>query len=72
VATKNYIQTELLGYYPNTTTLNNIEVATGSVSMNSQKIVALLDPTLAQDAATKAYADTKRPLVDDLSEIQSS
>src|ERR1022692_937872 len=31
--------------------------ASGSFSMNSQKITSLLDPTLAQDAATKNYVD---------------
>ena len=31
--------------------------ATNPVSLNSQKIINLLDPTAAQDAATKAYAD---------------
>jgi hypothetical protein len=30
----------------------------GSVSFNSQKITNLLDPTLAQDGATKAYVDS--------------
>lgn len=30
---------------------------TGSVSLNTQKITNLLDPTAAQDAATKAYVD---------------
>jgi hypothetical protein len=31
---------------------------TASVSLNSQKITSLLDPTSAQDAATKTYVDT--------------
>ncbi len=32
--------------------------ASGNVQMNSHKIQGLTDPTLAQDAATKAYVDT--------------
>jgi hypothetical protein len=32
---------------------------TGSVSLNSQKITSLLDPTSAQDASTKAYVDAQ-------------
>lgn len=31
----------------------------GSLSLNSQKIVSLLDPSAAQDAATKAYVDNQ-------------
>jgi hypothetical protein len=37
--------------------LNEIRVPTGSVSMNSQKITNVLNPTAAQDAATKNYCD---------------
>ena len=44
-------------YYLATTTLNNITAPSGDVSLNSHKIVSLLDPTSAQDAATKNYVD---------------
>lgn len=37
--------------------LDQMAVPTASVSLNSRKIVDLLDPTADQDAATKAYVD---------------
>lgn len=44
-------------YYANTTTLNDILAPTGSVSMNSQKVINLAAPTSNTDAATKKYID---------------
>lgn len=37
--------------------LDTINAPTASVSLNSQKITNLLDPTASQDAATKGYVD---------------
>lgn len=37
--------------------LDQVGAPTASVSLNSQKITSLLDPTAAQDAATKSYVD---------------
>ena len=44
--------------------LDQMAVPTASVSMNSQKITSLLDPTSAQDAATKAYVDAMKTGLD--------
>jgi hypothetical protein len=38
--------------------LDQMTAPTASVSFNSQKITGLLDPTAAQDGATKAYVDS--------------
>lgn len=40
--------------------LDQITPPTASLNLNSQKIVSLLDPTAAQDGATKAYVDGRR------------
>jgi len=40
-----------------TSRLDQMAAPTASVALNAQKITGLADPTLAQDAATKAYTD---------------
>ena len=42
-----------------TSRLDQMAAPTSSVAFNAQKITGLADPTLAQDAATKAYTDTQ-------------
>ena len=42
-----------------TSRLDQMAAPTSSVALNAQKITGLADPTLAQDAATKAYTDTQ-------------
>ena len=35
----------------------------GDISMNNHKLANIADPTLAQDAVTKHYADSRKPLI---------
>jgi hypothetical protein len=44
--------------------LNEFGAPTAAVAMNAQKITGLADPTLAQDAATKAYVDAVKTGLD--------
>ena len=55
-----------------TTTSNKITdftAPTSDLDMNSNKITSVSDPTLAQDAATKAYVDSQVATKDALSEL---
>lgn len=47
-----------------TNRLDQMAAPTASVPFNSQKITGLLDPTAAQDAATKAYVDATAAGID--------
>lgn len=42
-----------------TSRLDQMAAPTASVSMNTNKLTSVVDPTLAQDAATKNYVDTQ-------------
>lgn len=46
------------GFAPSGFALSAFGVPTSAVAFNAQKITGLADPTLAQDAATKAYVDS--------------
>lgn len=47
-----------------TSTLSQMAAPTGNVSMNSNKITNVTDPTSPQDAATKAYVDSTSAGID--------
>jgi len=58
-----------------TTTSNKITdftAPTSDLDMNSNKITSVSDPTLAQDAATKAYVDSQVASKDALSELSGT
>lgn len=47
-------------HYADTVTLDAITLAAADLSMNTHKITALVDPSTAQEAATKNYVDGRR------------
>lgn len=53
-------------------TLDQIPVPVTNVSLNNHKIINLLDPTLAQDGATKNYVDTRTIPISQLAGYVSS
>lgn len=52
------VNTSNTRFYLNTTTLNNITLPTGSLNLNTNKIINCVDPTSNQDVATKNYVDS--------------
>ncbi len=53
-------------------TLDQIPIPVNSVDLNNHKIINLLDPTLAQDGATKNYVDTRTIPISQLAGYVSS
>lgn len=53
-------------------TLDQIPIPVSNVNLNNQKIINLLDPTLAQDGATKNYVDTRTIPISQLAGYVSS
>lgn len=55
-----------------TNRLDQMTAPTGSVSMNSQKITSLADPTSAQDAVTLNYITTQKGAVNGIASLDGS
>lgn len=53
-------------------TLDQIPIPVSNVNLNNHKIINLLDPTLAQDGATKNYVDTRTIPISQLAGYVSS